>query len=293
LSSKKEEQKLCDENLLKLEEKLREYEQEIALYKSILELTDEAIYTYDLEGRLLYLNPAGEKIEGQTRDKLIGKTEKEIWGSNTVPSLLKSGVVRENERMQYENPEGNKVSIIHSQYPFVYKGKKMGVFTITKDVTMIESLVMRYYKIQELLRDMKRTTIPSNGTRFTLEDIIGESPEIKECVKNAYKVARHMTSVLLYGETGTGKEIFAQGIHNASASKEEPFIGLNCSAIPVTLLESLLFGTTKGPLPALWRRQACLNKRGRERFIWMRLIPCPLICRQNCSGFCRRKGTEE
>jgi arginine utilization regulatory protein len=85
-----------------------------------------------------------------------------------------------------------------------------------------------------------------NGTSFTLDDIIGVSQSIRQSVKQARKIAPTPSAVMIYGETGTGKELFAQGIHNASSYSARPFVAVNCAAIPETLMESLLLGTIKG-----------------------------------------------
>lgn len=83
-------------------------------------------------------------------------------------------------------------------------------------------------------------------SKYDFKNIIGESKEIKEAVKMAKKVATSDMSVLLQGETGTGKELFAQAIHQVSPRKNGPFVALNCSAFPRDMLESELFGFKKG-----------------------------------------------
>lgn len=82
--------------------------------------------------------------------------------------------------------------------------------------------------------------------RYTFDGIIGESRAISDCVKQAYQVANSHSTVLLCGETGTGKEIFAQSIHNASSRSGSPFVAINCGAIPSSLIESHLFGYESG-----------------------------------------------
>jgi two-component system, NtrC family, response regulator AtoC len=82
---------------------------------------------------------------------------------------------------------------------------------------------------------------------FGLQTIVGESPSLREAVKLASQVAAtRRTTVLLIGETGTGKELFARGIHYGGASADEPFVAINCAAIPESLLESELFGHERG-----------------------------------------------
>lgn len=83
-------------------------------------------------------------------------------------------------------------------------------------------------------------------SKYGFENIIGESKEIQEAIKMAKKVAHSDMSVLLQGETGTGKELFAQAIHQASPRRNGPFVALNCSAFPKDMLESELFGFKKG-----------------------------------------------
>lgn len=86
----------------------------------------------------------------------------------------------------------------------------------------------------------------TTGAKFCLSDIIGDSNAIKEAIWTAQRFARYNSPVMLIGETGTGKELFAQGIHNSSTFAEGPFVAINCAAIPETLLESVLFGAVKG-----------------------------------------------
>lgn len=81
---------------------------------------------------------------------------------------------------------------------------------------------------------------------YHLEDIIGRTPKIQELRRRISKVAKTSSSVLIYGETGTGKEMVAQSIHTESVRRDKMFISQNCAAIPANLLESIFFGTTKG-----------------------------------------------
>lgn len=86
----------------------------------------------------------------------------------------------------------------------------------------------------------------NNGTQFCFDDILGSGECMKSVMNTAKRMARSESRIMILGETGTGKELFAQSIHNDSSRAKEPFIAVNCSAIPDTLLESILFGTNKG-----------------------------------------------
>ena len=105
---------------------------------------------------------------------------------------------------------------------------------------------------------------PPDARAFGFPNIIGDSPALREAVKLASSVAAaRRTTVLLIGETGTGKELFSRGIHYASAAANEPFVAINCAAIPEALLESELFGHEKGAFSGAYaRKQGLLELAG-------------------------------
>ncbi|MBL4935806.1 sigma 54-interacting transcriptional regulator [Clostridium sp. YIM B02515] len=82
--------------------------------------------------------------------------------------------------------------------------------------------------------------------KYCFDDIIGVSDNLRSCINKAQKASQTLSPVLIFGETGTGKELFVQSIHNSSSRSNNPFIVQNCAAIPLGLLESILFGTIKG-----------------------------------------------
>ena len=108
------------------------------------------------------------------------------------------------------------------------------------------------------------STPPSAERPFGFQTIIGESPLLRDAIALAEKVAgSRRTTVLLIGETGTGKELFARGIHYAGATANEPFVAINCAAIPEALLESELFGHERGAFTgAQTRKQGLLELAG-------------------------------
>ncbi len=116
-----------------------------------------------------------------------------------------------------------------------------------------------------MLHDEDRAAASSDRARdFGFQNVVGASPLLRESVSLAMQVAgTRRTTVLLIGETGTGKELFARGIHYASAARDEPFVAINCAAIPETLLESELFGHERGAFTgAHARKQGLLELAG-------------------------------
>lgn len=102
-----------------------------------------------------------------------------------------------------------------------------------------------------------------NGTRYAFDDLKSENKDLKAIVAKARKASSTSVPILLYGETGTGKEIFAQSIHNQSVNREEMFVAVNCAAIPETLMESLLFGTVKGVFTGAENNKGLLEQAGK------------------------------
>lgn len=100
--------------------------------------------------------------------------------------------------------------------------------------------------IKNIKHPEQQITVPGNATRYTFADIIGLSPRLQNAKRLAELASRTDSTVLLQGETGTGKEMFAQSIHNAGNRKKGPFVAVNCGVLPKTLIESELFGYEEG-----------------------------------------------
>lgn len=162
-------------------------------------------------------------------------------------------------------PDGNGLQVlerIKKEYPLIevilitafgsiedgVEAMKQGAFDyITKgdEDEHIHVVVERAVEKAQMQSKLKRLE-QRVESKYSFENIVGESEPLQEAVKMAKKVAPSDMSVLLQGETGTGKELFAQAIHQASPQKNGPFVALNCSAFPKEMLESELFGFKKG-----------------------------------------------
>ena len=96
--------------------------------------------------------------------------------------------------------------------------------------------------------------IKGHKAKYTFQNLIGKSGAIQRAIKNAELFAKYDSNILLIGETGTGKEIFSQSIHNSSRRSGQPFVALNCGALPPNLLESELFGYVEGAFTGASRK---------------------------------------
>lgn len=106
-----------------------------------------------------------------------------------------------------------------------------------QDVTRIQEMEGKFYR---------KIHLRGHVAKYTFDDILFQSSEIKRTIETAQRYSEVDSNILIIGETGTGKEIFAQSIHNHSNRKNNPFVAINCAALPENLLESELFGYAEG-----------------------------------------------
>ncbi len=213
-----------------------------------INIINDGIHIIDRNGVTVFYSRGLEKIERNKASLVVGKHISETYRldeeSSILLKVLKSGKAITNHRATYYTRTGNEISIITNTYPlFDGDGQKIiGAVSVNSNITSNKQLVDTVIHLQRQLY----SNPTKNGTRYSFGDIIGDSSAIRNAVQLAKRIAVNMSPVLIYGETGTGKELFAQSIHNHSIRSKGPFVAVNCAAIPATLLESVLFGTVKG-----------------------------------------------
>jgi arginine utilization regulatory protein len=211
----------------------------IDLYKRVLDEIDVGVHVIDETGNTIIYNSKMMEIESMDREDVLEKKILDVFvfADNQYSTLIKAletGQETRNTRQTYFNNKGVEITTINDTFPIIEDGTIKGAIEITKDVTRLERVIK-----ENVLKRRKKASI-------TFDQIIGSSPEILAVVEEAKRATRTASSVLIIGETGTGKELFAESIHNGSDRSEGPFIAQNCAAIPDNLMESLLFGTKKG-----------------------------------------------
>lgn len=173
----------------------------------------------------------------------IGKTPMDIYQNlteetSTCYRALKYGETTTNQIQKLVHWSGKEITVIDNTFPIMENGKIIGAISISNFLGE---------KSEKYFIDLSNmTSTYSKDNLYSVKDIIGNSKEIQELKYKIHMVSKTNSSVLVYGETGTGKELVAQSIHSHSQRKNAPFISQNCAAVPHTLLESIFFGTTKG-----------------------------------------------
>ncbi len=220
---------------------------------TILNNIDEGVQIIDNRGKILYSNDVALVMEDIDREDVTGKHILSVYPSltektSTLLQVLRTGEPMFDVKQEFLNFKGNKITTINTSIPIVEQGHVMGAIEISRDITKVRALSERLVDLQkELYYEAPENLEEKRGTaRYTFQDIIGSTKEIVALKRKGIKAAENDSSVIVYGNTGTGKELIVQAIHNASKRREAPFVAQNCAAIPGSLLESILFGTVRG-----------------------------------------------
>ncbi|OQY51436.1 MAG: Fis family transcriptional regulator [Desulfobacteraceae bacterium 4572_89] len=203
--------------------------------KTILNCISDGVFTIDYNWKITSFNRAAEEITGISRKQAIGRHCWEVFRSNmceencALKKTMDQGKPFISTSAYIINSDKKKIPITASTSLLIdEKGDIIGGVESFRDHSLVEEL---------------RKELASN---FKVEDIVSNSSIMKNIFKILPQISESDSSVLIEGETGTGKELMALAIHNTSPRKDKPFIAINCGSLPDTLLESELFGYKKG-----------------------------------------------
>lgn len=200
----------------------------------ILRHLNEGVLAVDTAGRVELVNPALESLTNMSADEIYGRKLSEI--APTLGMGLTDTIRRGKPTLEkIERYKG--LNLVTNRIPIRDNGLVCGAVLTVQDTSTIER-VDRNIRARNRKRNLT--------ARYTLDEIVGRSPPMRQARELCQRYANTNATVLITGETGTGKEVFAQGIHNASARRDAPFVAVNCAAIPDSLLESELFGYEEG-----------------------------------------------
>ena len=203
------------------------------MYKTIIYSSDAGLLYVDREGIIRVRNHVARQMNGNV--SIMGKPLKMVisWLEPLFCSVMKNGKV---ETRLISIP-GSKITVSVKCSPVIANNELSGVVFNLTDVTQIQELE------SQIRRKLSERGLKA---RYTFDQIIHKSKEIDRVIQLAGRYAASDSNVIIIGETGTGKELFAQSIHNASKRKNGPFVAVNCAALPENLLESELFGYVEG-----------------------------------------------
>lgn len=221
------------------------------LFERALDHISDGIQIYDKNAAAVYFNKSSRSIS-QIPDEvsvegrhLLDMYDLEESISTTLTCLhTQSPVI--NRVDHYKSSDGFSIATANTSYP-IKRGKELlGAVVFEQTSQIVKSYIQKMEEVDKALKlyDAHAHHIRFSG--YTFEHVIGHGEKLLHAVSIAKKVAKQNSSILLVGETGTGKEIFAQSIHRESDRRDKKFVALNCAAVPDSLIESILFGTQKG-----------------------------------------------
>ncbi len=221
------------------------------LLESLIDNPFESLILVDADGIVRFVNNSYEKAYGRKLKNAIGRYVLDVAPESRLPEVLETGKVIVDRSRVLEDK-----SQIVIRLPLRKQGKLTGALgkVIFAPPETLQDLARKIKSLEQHLAFYKEALKSTYSSRYTFEDIIGET----EGMRNAKALARQSAvtdvAVLILGESGSGKELFAHAIHSASPRREKAFVSVNCTAIPNELIESELFGYDPGAFTGSLRK---------------------------------------
>lgn len=228
--------------------------------RKIADHISDAIQIFNSSGELVYCNKASSEMDEIELKTAKGSHITELYpsikiGGSTILQVLKTGEEIAKEEQTYSSYRGQKLSTINTTLPIMEGKKIVGAAEISRNITHFKELNEKMIDLRSAsekshltkkskAKDAKKAS--DSRTSYKFSDIITRNSEFLRIKEVAKRAAKTNIPILIYGDTGTGKELLAQSVHSASVRSKSAFIAQNCAALPANLLEGILFGTTKG-----------------------------------------------
>lgn len=212
----------------------------------VLSASSDGVFVSDIFGTIKYVNERACRLVSQTSDQIIGKTIQNLLQTDSPLKIGKSGSA------EVESCDVGGKKCIVSHVPFKKRNNEgtdiTGIVSTAylNDNAVTEEISRKWFYLNQQVQYYRDELEKRGGSCSRFDQIITNNPEFKKIKKEALFIARSSSTVLLTGESGVGKDMFARGIHEASPRAKRPFIKVNCVSIPETLFESELFGYAPG-----------------------------------------------
>lgn len=203
-----------------------------SLFRAVLDYAYEGIISTDSEYRITSFNPFAERITGLSQVDVLGKRINEVWPELKLEEVIHTGRDDLGEILKI-----NTTDVLCNKVAILVNHKPVGAVVTFQDITKIQQMENRI---------RQRIYATGHIANLTFQHIERTSASLEQTIYMAKQIALTRSSILITGETGTGKEVFAQSIHNYSDCCNGPFVAINCAALPAQILESELFGYERG-----------------------------------------------
>ncbi|KXG42998.1 sigma-54-dependent Fis family transcriptional regulator [Tepidibacillus infernus] len=221
------------ENQLEIQEKTQKNKMMKSLLEATTDTLSDGMLIIDRNGVIIKTNRKLHEIVGLREEYLLGKPVNHVFANKTFSKIVETSLEVQDKELKLKmiNPNGNSIHVLINSKPIFQQNRMIGNLVTVKE----------FHKVRQFINHLS-----GNQAKVTFEDIIGNSTALLRTKEEAMLAAKSESNVLLIGESGTGKDIFAQAIHNESRRSKKPFIAINCGGIPRDLLGSELFGYEEG-----------------------------------------------
>jgi PAS domain S-box-containing protein len=217
------------------------------VFYDILESIHDDFVIINKNGVIEKVLPNFQEMYGISAEEAVGKTVYEMEERKIFNPSIAIRVMKSKKRETILQLTGANKYLMCTAIPIMDKeGNIQRIISYTRDMTKYEALKKEYSNLEQTLAAYSTQLGQLREERKENSKIIGSSTAIRNVIDTIDKVAKFDANVLLTGESGVGKTLFAEAIHSASGRQDAPFITINCGAIPENLLESELFGYEKG-----------------------------------------------
>lgn len=245
--------------LEKISRKMRSYQEMSIELDTIINSSHDGFWISDGQGKVISINPASEQLTGIRAENFIGKSMKEMVDKGLIDQSVTLKVLKSRKKETIiQHTKHGKNLLVTGTPVFDKEGQLFRVVVNERDITEIEALKKEIDDKKALKAELEGELLEIQLEALQSKKIIAKSHNFKTILEKTAKIGRVDSSVLILGESGTGKGVIAEMIHYHSKRREKPMIHLNCGTIPEALVESELFGYKKGAFTG-----ADKNKAGR------------------------------
>ncbi len=217
---------------------------------AILNSVQDAIEVVDEHGIVKYVNPAFTRVTGIPENKRVNRN---IFDVSPQGALAQSLIQQKPVTGYRTYVGGSDADVISNASPIIVDGEFMGAVVVFQPVGDILKLMDELQHSNAMIDNLYAQIDQISGSRFSFESLTGKSNILASTIERARKAARSESAVLISGESGTGKSLFAQAIHNNSSRRKKPILAIDCSIVPDSLQEIEIFGCEKGAMPGIVR----------------------------------------
>lgn len=217
---------------------------------AVLNSVQDAIEVVDAKGIIKYVNPAFTRVTGIPESKRLGRN---IFEASPHGALAQSLIQQKPVTGYRTYVGGSDADVISNASPIISDGELLGAVVVFQPVGDILKLMDELKHSNAIIDNLYAQIDQISGSRINFDSLAGHSKIFTAIVEKARKAARSESAVLISGESGIGKSLFAQAIHNNSFRKKRPLIVIDCAAVPDSLQEIELFGCEKGAMPGILR----------------------------------------